>query len=717
MARIGRRDAAVAAIIALAAGLATALPAFDRVRGLSLDALTSLRWHLFGAARRADSPTAVVALDEETYRTPPFANTPNITWTPEIARVLTAVIDGGAKVVGFDIVYPISIEQSEIPFGDDTLGGRVRGFDRDFLRALALGARANKVVLGQVQLSAQPIVPAPGQRIAVGQQRNIRALNVYTDPDDVVRRLPLSFVVDGERVPSMAVELAARALQAAPEFRPDGRMTLGGYGVPSATPNTMTINFPGGVDDVPTYSLADLRACVEKGDATFFQRAFDGKVVVFGTLLDAEDRKLTSKRFAAAPEAARAERCVVPRPADDSGVARNTTSGVYIHAAAINNLIRQNAVTETGRAGAAAVAMVFAALMAAVALGFAPLGAGLAYGAGALAWTAVAVATFRNAVALPLVEPFVAGLAAMVATIAYRFMVADKDKRFLRKSFALYLAPSVIEKMVASNKLPVLGGETRLVTVYFSDVAGFSTLAEKLGPAEIVSLMNAYLSEMTDIIEAYGGFVYQYVGDAIVALFGAPLDDPRHADNAVRAALDCARRLDDINRDGVLFKGRRLGQRIGLNSGEVLVGNVGSRRRLSYTAMGDAVNLASRLEGASKFYRTTIIASDATVALTGAAFLWRELDTVRVIGRAEPVRIYEPLAVAGQETAEQSARAAAYANGLARWRVGDFAQAAASFARFAETDPPFAAFAERARRIALRPPGAGWDAITTLEGK
>jgi adenylate cyclase len=305
----------------------------------------------------------------------------------------------------------------------------------------------------------------------------------------------------------------------------------------------------------------------------------------------------------------------------------------------------------------------------------------------------------------------------MVAAIGYRFVVTDKDKRFLRRSFGFYLAPSVIEKMVASNKPPELGGETRLVTVYFSDVAGFSTLSEKLAPAEIVGLMNAYLSEMTDIIEAHGGFVYQYVGDAIVAVFGAPLDDPRHADNAVRAALGCARRLEEINRDGSLFKGHKLGQRIGLNSGEVLVGNVGSRRRLSYTAMGDAVNLASRLEGANKFYRTTIIASDATVALAGKGFLWRELDMIRVVGRSEAIRIYEPLAEAGHETAEQAARAAAYADGLARWRAGDFAEAATWFARFADADPPFAAFADRAKVFALRPPGLDWDSVTTLEGK
>jgi class 3 adenylate cyclase len=716
MTRIARRDAVAAAIIALTAGIATTLPVLDGVRGLSIDALTGLRWRLFGPMHRLESPSAVVALDEETYRTPPFASTPNITWTREIGRVLTAIVDGGAKVVGFDIVYPISIEQSEIPFGDETLGTKARGFDRDFLRALAQASRAGKVVLGQVQFGDQPIQPSPGQRIAVGQQRNIRALNVYTDPDNVVRRLPLTFVIDGESMPSMAVELAARALQSTPEFGPDWRMTLAGYRVPSAKPNTITLNFTG-ADDIPTYSLADLRACVEEGNNAFFRREFAGKVVLFGMVLDAEDRKITSKRFTAAPERARAARCTLPRPPESPAFARSSISGVYIHATAVNNLIQQDAVAELGAVGAAATAIAFPALMAAAALALAPVGAATAYGVGALAWTAVAVTAFRHALALPLVEPFLAGLFAMVATIGYRFVVTDRDKRFLRKSFALYLAPSVIEKMVSSNKPPELGGETRLVTVYFSDVAGFSTFSEQLAPTEVVTLMNAYFSEMSDIIEEHGGFTYQYVGDAMVCLFGAPLDDPDHACNAVRAALRCRQRLDEINWSGTLFMGHQMRQRIGLNSGEVLVGNIGSRRRLSYTAMGDAVNLAARLEGANKFFGTSIIASDATVGLTGSAFVWRELDAIRVKGRSGAVNIYEPLVEAGQETAEQSARAVAYANGLARWRAGDFAEAEMWFARFADTDPPFAAFAARAKKFATNPPGPDWEPVNTLEAE
>ena len=266
-----------------------------------------LRWQAFGDAHRpASSPAVVVAIDEETFRTPPFEGSPGVTWTPEIGRVLTAIIDGGAKVVGFDIIFPTSIEQSVVPFGDETLGARLRGFDRDYLRALALGARAGKVVLGQVQHQDNPVLPSPGQRAAVGFGRNIRALNVHTDPDGVIRRIPLVFTVDGEPVPSMAAELAARATGAPASAK---SVTSG------AVANTITLNFAGGADDIPTFSLADLRACVEKGDKDFFRRHFDGKVVLIGTLLDVEDRKITSKRFATAPEGARAERCALAAPA------------------------------------------------------------------------------------------------------------------------------------------------------------------------------------------------------------------------------------------------------------------------------------------------------------------------------------------------------------------------------------------------------------------
>ena len=711
------RHAAAALLIAVIASLAATLPAFDRLHGFSLDALTALRWRAFG--HRYDprsSPTVVVALDEESYRTPPFAGTPNVTWTREIGRVLTAIVEAGAKVVGFDVIFPTSIEQSEIPFGDQTLGARVRGFDRDFLQALALAARQGKVVLGEIQHGDQPILPAPGQRTAVGQQANIRPLNVYNDIDDVVRRLPLSFLVDGKPVPSMAVELASRANGLALQQEPDGAAVFGQYRIPALVPNTMALNFEGGADDIPTFSLADLHACVAN-DAEFFRRHFAGKVVVIGTLLDVEDRKVTSKRYAAAPEGAFAERCALRAPAIRTNSPGDSISGVYVQATAVNNLIRADALSEFGRMETAFIALVVGAFAAAIALMLGPLATLLSYVGLALAWTAGATFAFRQSIAVPLAEPLLAGLLAVTAMVGYRFVVADKDKRALRKNFALYLTPALVDKMIASEAPPALGGEIRQATLFFSDLAGFSSFSETMAPTEIVGVMNEYLSAMTEIIEEHGGFVDKYVGDAIAAVFGAPLGDPEHATHAVLAALSCCDRLAELNRTEAAFASRKLRHRIGLNSGEVLVGNIGSRRRFNYTAMGDAVNVASRLEGANKYFATSIIASEATVRLTGSTFRWRELDAIRVQGRSRPVKIYEPLAEAARQAAEEAARADIYAQGLACWRARDFAGASVHFARIADTDPPSALFLERAKRLDLAPPGSDWEPIQNLENK
>jgi class 3 adenylate cyclase len=182
---------------------------------------------------------------------------------------------------------------------------------------------------------------------------------------------------------------------------------------------------------------------------------------------------------------------------------------------------------------------------------------------------------------------------------------------------------------------------------------------------------------MTDLIEAHGGFVDKYFGDAIVAVFGAPLDDPHHATNAVRAALRCAAALGTLDRVTAAL-GAAVRQRIGLNSGAALVGNIGSRRRFNYTVMGDVVNLASRLEGANKLYGTTVLASHTTDVL---------------------------------------ARAHAYAEGLTRYRARDFAAAAEQFARVAAEDPPSALLLARVRELAREPPGPQWEPVTAQEEK
>ncbi|WP_454626893.1 CHASE2 domain-containing protein [Bradyrhizobium cenepequi] len=708
------------AAIALACAAISVSPALEPIQGLSLDILTALRWKMFGnAPDPAASPAVVVAIDEESYRAAPFKGSPTLTWTGEIGRVLGAIVDGGAKVVGFDMVIPTSIELSQIPFGDGVLGEKVRGFDRDFLRALASASTSGKVVLGEILRGDQPILPSPGQRIAVRQQQNIRPLNVHADSDDTVRRVPLTFVVGDAKIPGMALELASRALAATPDIDAGENVTLAGYRIPGVVPNTMTLNFSGGANDIPTFSFADLRACAAKGEKDYFRRWFDGKVVLIGTVLDIEDRQPTSKRFATGGDGGRS----VPRCASDTSPPAapsfedSRIAGVYIHATAVNNLITRNAAIELGRLPTFLIAFLFAALAATAARAFRPLTAVLCFAAVSALGLAGATFAFTHALALPLVEPFAAGTAALAAMVGLRFAVTDRDRRLLQKSFALYLAPDVINRMLSSKKLPELGGETREVTVFFSDLAGFSEIAENTPPDRLMALMNEYLSDMTDVIEAHGGYVDKYIGDSIVAVFGAPADDPDHAANAARAALDCCTRLAELNATSPAFRDHPLTQRIGINSGEALVGNFGSRRRFNYSVMSDAVNLASRLEGANKFYGTTIIASDATVRLAGEGFAWRELDEVRVKGRNQALKIFELVARPDELSEAQQALIRTYAEGLVHWRAGEFHLAAEAFGRSAETDKPAALFRERAEQMAQQPPDAAWEPIRALQEK
>jgi adenylate cyclase len=713
---IGRRDIVAAALIALLAGAVFTSPPLHTLQGLSLDILTALRAKLVGdTGDPTTSPVVVVAIDGETYDTPPFKGSPTPTWTREIGRVIGAVVDGGAKVVGFDIIFPASIEQSEIPFGDAPLGARMKGFDRDFLIALRQTSDAGKLVLGWTLSNDHPDVPYHAQQLAV--RNNIRALNVHTDTDDVIRRMPLSFAIDGKPVPAMAVELASRALGAKPEIAPSGAMTLSGYVIPSAVPNTLTLNFRGAGRDVPTFSFADLRACVEKGDRDFFRRAFDGKVVLLGTVLNSEDRQLTSMRIAGGYDGTPASRCALPIASQGAQAARSDIAGVFIHATAVRNLIERDAVSELGVPMRAILTIAFATLIAIAACLFAPTGVVFIYLGVMAIYTACAVSLFVHGLALPLTEPALAGLAAAAMMIGYRFVVADRDQRFLRKSFALYLAPEIIDTMVASGKMPALGGEMRNVTVFFSDLSGFSSIAEKMTPSELVALMNDYLSEMSDIIERHGGYVDKYIGDSIVAMFGAPVADPDHARNAVLAALGCRDRLEELNRSHPAFQGHALAHRIGLNTGEAVVGNIGSRRRFNYTVMSDTVNVASRLEGANKYYGTSIMASGTTVAESSNAIAWRELDAIKVKGRDEPIKVYEPMAQGHRETEEQGKVAAAYAEGLKCWRAREFARAVEWFDRTAGVDAPSALFRKRASEFVANPPPADWTPVNTLEWK
>ncbi len=709
-----RRDIIVAGMIAVIAGGLVSLPPLDWLRGLSIDVLFVLRHALFEPRHDPSrSPSVVVAIDEETYRRPPFDDLPKVMWTRQIASVMNAVLDGGASVVGFDLILPTSVERY------------VRGFDREFLVALNRASRDGRVVLAKVQHQLKPISPFRGYSFAVGHQKNIRPANVFEDPDGIIRRVPLLFRSLGpggaERTdPSIALELAARRLGVRPEIGEDGRVRLAGRAVPVSGDASMLINFASGARAIPTYSLADLFACAEAKRSDFFRARFAGKVVFIGAVLDVEDRKITSKRLVTGPDGERwGERCVLPVMDGlyRAGLARDSIPGVYVHATAVNNLILGDALRDPGRLAGVPIAMAIAAAAAAATMLLSPLFAGATIVAGAVVWTVAAAAAFRYGLVLPLFDALAAAVAAFGVLLGYRFAIADKDKRYLRGTFGLFLAPEVVDRLVDAGQPPELGGEIRELSAFFSDIADYTAISESMTPDELVDFLNDYLSVISEAIEEHGGFVDKYIGDAVVGVFGAPHEDPDHARHAVEAALAIQARLDDKQRDFAALGARAVATRIGIASGEMLVGNIGSRRRFNYTVVGDTVNLAARLEGANKVYGTRILVGDRTRDLAGDALLLREIDRIRVVGRASPVTVFEPVARRDAATDEQIGRTARFAASLEDYRGGRLAEATAGFSDLAADDPVARTYVKRIDALRSAPRPADWDGITDLVEK
>jgi adenylate cyclase len=286
--------------------------------------------------------------------------------------------------------------------------------------------------------------------------------------------------------------------------------------------------------------------------------------------------------------------------------------------------------------------------------------------------------------------------------------------------FGQYMSETVINHLLEHPEKLQLGGERRRVTLFFSDLAGFTTISERLSPETVVSLLNDYLSRMTEIILEEAGTVDKFEGDAIMAFWGAPLDQPDQASRACRAALKQQAALKELNHQFAGLNLPPLSMRIGLNTGDAIVGNLGSAKRFDYTVIGDTVNLASRLEGVNKFYGSHIMASEATVAECTGTVECRELDLVAVKGKEQAVRVFEVLGLTGELEPEAIRRRQDFAQALELYRQGRFPEAGAAFAAILTENPedgPARTYRDRCRRFQEAPPPAEWDTVFRPEGK
>lgn len=608
------------------------------------------------------------------------------------ARLLRNLHRAGARVVAFDLTFADAFPRADTAFraAIDQTGIAVLGAKTDVV--FRRGARGFRLEEPAGVLRGAPIGIVDVRPDAVdGVAREYPILHAY--PDRVVPQLGVQAVLRFRGI-------AADALR---ETR--GGWRMGGRTVSAGPGGGMLIDWLGSAGSVAVHSYAtvvdDAATDIGEWDLDSFEDlardgVFRGRIVLVGTTVpEHQDLHPTPVRdadgtagavlmpgveiHAQAAAALLAGRFIrpLPRPAQYAWT-------VLLAAAAVLALARLRGWRGAAAAGALAV--------------LAPAAAGLLLSGGAWLWT---------------VAPLLAVGLASGGSAAVLWGDEARERARIRGIFQQYVPPAVVRELMRRPELLALGGEERVATVLFSDVRGFTAVAERLPPAEVVALLNEYLTAMTDVVVEHGGTLDKYVGDLLMAEFGVPVPVDDHAVRACRAAL---RMRDELRSRREEWRARgmpALHARTGINTGPVLVGNLGSHRMMDYTCMGDHVNLASRLEGLNNVYGTEILVSEFTWREVSAHFVGREIDRVRVAGRDAPVAVHELLATREEGVdADTSALLEDFAAALALHRERRFGEARDAFAAIMERDPedgPSAVYLERSREYVIAPPPPEWD--------
>jgi adenylate cyclase len=690
-----RRRTLLLAAVALLAPLLALAVAEARV-GRALERRVYDGWFTLRGTLPRPEGVVVVAIDTDSE-----ASLGRYPWSREWhARLLRNLHRAGARVVAFDLTFGDAFPHADTAFraAIDQTGVAVLGAKTDVV--LRRGARGFRLEEPAGVLRGAPIGIVDVRPDAV---------------DGVVREYPVLHAYLGRAVPQLGVQAALRSLglptDSLREVRGGWRMA--GRGIPAGPGGGMLVDWAGPPGSIATYSYAtvvdDTATDLAEWDLNSFEDlardgVFRDRIVLVGTTVpEHQDLHPTPVRDA------------------DGTAGAVLMPGVEIHAQAAAALLAARHIRPVQRPAQYA----WAALLAVAAvLALARLrGWRGAAAAGVLAILAVAVPglLFTGGTWLWTVAPVLAVGLASGASAAVLWVDAARERARIRGMFQQYVPPAVVRELIRRPELLSLGGEERVATVLFSDVQGFSAVAERLAPAELVALLNEYLTAMTDVVVQHGGIVDKYIGDCLMAEFGVPVPLEDHAVQACRAAL---RMRDQLRRLRGEWRARgvpALHARTGINTGPVLVGNLGSHRMMDYTCMGDHVNLASRMEGLNKEYGTELVVSEFTWREVQAHFIGREIDRVRVAGRDGAVAVHELVAARGDGVdADTSALLDGFARALALYRQRRFGEALDAFAALVERYPedgPAAVYLDRCRRHAAAPPPAEWDGAHQLASK
>jgi adenylate cyclase len=582
--------------------------------------------------------------------------------------------------------------------------GRLRFFETAPVHVVADGKLTPAGAGSRISSRFPGVVPPVDEVLAVADSGGF--FTVLPDADGIIRRYPTVGGAGDATFPALGVALLARV--AGEGGRPAPVGPVGADGAPEALQQVrigdgfvldvddlgrVPLNYYGSYRAFPAWSATDVLHGRIPPDE------MKGKIAIVGTTAAGTwDQRVT--------------------PFDD------IAPGVITHATFLENALQGDLLERT-----AVVFVVEVLLMLGLTVGLAWLFARVSSLAAlpalilsAAVWGVVAVVALQRAnVVLALGVPLVQLLSMFLVATSYRFFSEERDKRRARETFSRFLAPAIVNQVLSKEGSLRLGGDKRVLTVLFSDIRGFTSISEKLDPRVLLELLNEYLTPMTDIIVSENqGTLDKYIGDAIMAFWGAPQEQPDHALRACRAALAMIERLGAL-RAGWRERGLPdIDVGVGINTGAMSVGFVGSQDRFyNYTVLGDAVNLASRLEGANKEYGTRVILGASTYHEVRDLVVVRELDLVRVKGKREPAHIYELLALA-PGAPELAAFVERFRWGLSAYAAQRWDEA---IARFREADqlrggdPTSRKYVERCEAMRREPPGPEWDGVFQMKTK
>jgi len=531
------------------------------------------------------------------------------------------------------------------------------------------------------------------------------AILIPDSADGIIRSVPLFIQYYGKLYPSLGLALAMNELDLRNKpisFEPTDEGALirwGNLEIPTGPEGDMHINFIGNNDVIPSVSFYDI---LEKGvpgpnqDEKFMSQ-FKGKVCIIGPTTR------TVGDYYAMPFS-------------------EQTPGYLAHANVYDMIVTNNFIH---RAGAGVQILILIILISAV--GFVATSKPMRIGVVTLLAVIVVYAVFvyfaftGGAIVYSLIEPFFGMSLCFVATVSFRAATEGKQRKMITNMFERYVDKTVVQQLIDDPKMLKLGGEMKEITLLFSDIKGFTTISEKLGPENLVKLINAYLNEMTYVIMKHRGTVDKFIGDAIMAFWGAPIDDPDAPFHACAAALEMQSRLEAFQARWKKHGDIVIKQRVGINTGPCIVGNMGSESKFNYTAMGDAVNVASRLESVNKQFGTYIMMSEFTHQRIAKRVHSREIDKVVVMGKTEPIRIYELMGLTDKPIGEQMKNfLEAYNEGIQAYQQRKWDEGIALMEHAMKqvpNDPVCQLYVERMRLFQLNPPDAQWNGVFVLGSK